>query len=158
MVQHVSAPDDEPVEVLIDAIAECTMVWLERCVVTTTTARLGHCPPALSEQAATMAAEQGPPLIADLTALLRTDVDEQRQNPLMLYRSAVVHPTGLLIDAGVPATVRDEFHERVFADDRYELSPATWADIDERLREPGLYWGAWKAAVILHRRRAEGRR
>lgn len=158
MVQHVSASDDEPVEVLIATIVECTAPWLERCVVTTATAHLGQCPPALSEQAATMAAEQGPQLIAELTTLLRTDVDEQRQNPLMLYRSAVVHPTTLLIDAGVPATVRDEFHERVFADDRYALSPATWADIDERLREPGLYWGAWKAAVILHRRRAEGRR
>lgn len=158
MVQQVSEADNEPVEVLIDAIGDCTVAWLERCVVATATARLGRCAPALAERAAAMAAEQGPRLISDLMTLLRTDVDEQRQNPLMLYRSAVVHPTGLLIEAGVPATARDEFHERVFADDRYGLSPATWADIDERLREPGLYWGAWKAAVVLHRRRAEGRR
>ena len=160
MVEQVSESDtrDDPVEILIAAIVECTPQWLERCVIATATARLGTCEPALAQRAAQMAAEQGPALVDELISLLRTDVDSQRQNPLMLYRSAVVHPTGLLVAAGVPASTRDEFHQRVFAGDRYGLSPATWADIDERLHEPGLYWGAWKAAVILHRRRAEGRR
>jgi len=160
MVEQVSEGDtrDDPVERLIAVIDECTSQWLERCVTATATARLGACDPVVAQRAAAMAAEQGPALVDELISLLRTDVDSQRQNPLMLYRSAVVHPTGLLVAAGVPASTRDEFHQRVFADDRYGLSPATWADIDERLHEPGLYWGAWKAAVILHRRRAEGRR
>jgi hypothetical protein len=40
----------------------------------------------------------------------------------------------------------------------YDLSPATWGDVDESLQEPGLIWGAWKAKTVLERRRAEGRR
>ena len=44
----------------------------------------------------------------------------------------------------------------IFPDDDYDLSPATFADIDESLHEPGLVWGAAKAHVVLTRRR--GRR
>ena len=162
MVQQVSALNDQrdadPVEDLINAVAASTAGWLERCVTETALVRSGRCDDDLVVRAAAMATGVSPVLVAEITELLRTDVDEQRHNPLMLYRAAVVHPTRLLLDAQVPAAVRDEFLERVFAEDRYGLSPATWADVDERLREPGLRWGAWKAAVVLHRRRAEGRR
>ena len=51
---------------------------------------------------------------------------------------------------------RDEFAERTFPDDVYDLSPASFADVDPALHEPGLMWGAAKAHVILHRRRSEG--
>jgi hypothetical protein len=38
------------------------------------------------------------------------------------------------------------------------LGPATWSDVHPDLQEPGLAWGAWKAMVVLRRRRDEGRR
>jgi len=93
---------------------------------------------------------------ARLRTLLETDIDEQRVNPLALLRAAVRYPTDVLAALGVPPVPRDEFAVRAFPDDPYDLSPATWADIDERLREPGLAWGAWKAKQHLDRRRAGG--
>lgn len=90
--------------------------------------------------------------------LLLRDLDDQTTTPLALLRSAVHHPTQVLVDAGVPPVDRDEFSVRAFPDDRYALAPATFADLDESLAEPGLMWGAAKAHVHLARRRAEGRR
>lgn len=90
--------------------------------------------------------------------LLETDVDSQRTGPLALLREAVRFPTAVLAAAGVPAVSRDEFAERSFPDDVYDLSPASFADLDPELHEPGLVWGAAKAHVILARRRREGRR
>ncbi len=59
---------------------------------------------------------------------------------------------GVLVEQGVdaPGAVR------AFPDDPFDLSPATFGDIDERLAEPGLRWGAAKAYVHLARRRAAG--
>jgi hypothetical protein len=85
------------------------------------------------------------------------DVDDQRTNPLTILRRAVSYPTAVLRDSGVPEVVRDDFRERAFPADVYDLSPATWGDVDESLQEPGLIWGAWKAKTVLERRRAEGR-
>jgi hypothetical protein len=50
---------------------------------------------------------------------------------------------------------RDEFSRRSFPDDMFGLAPATWADVDPSLVEPGLEWGAWKAATIIGRRREQ---
>lgn len=86
-------------------------------------------------------------------ALLQRDVDDQRTGPLSLLRRAVVHPTAVLAAAGVPPVERDEFDRRVMPEDRYGLAPATFADLDESLAEPGLRWGAAKAHVHLARRR-----
>ena len=91
-------------------------------------------------------------------ALLMLDPDEQTTTPLALLRAGVVHPTRVLAAAGVPPVTRDEFAERAFPEDVYGLAPATFGDLDERLAEPGLVWGAAKAHVHLARRRAEGRR
>lgn len=93
-----------------------------------------------------------------LRELLDTDVDQQRTNPLALLRSLVRFPTSVLQAAGVPPVDRDEFARRSFPDDLYDLSPASFADIDPQLHEPGLVWGAAKAHVVLARRRREGRR
>jgi hypothetical protein len=90
--------------------------------------------------------------------LLTTDVDAQSGNPLAAIRSLVGHPTAVLRAAGARPVPRDEFAERSFPDDVYELSPATFADVDPALHEPGLVWGAAKAHVHLARRRREGRR
>jgi hypothetical protein len=85
--------------------------------------------------------------------LLARDVDAQRANPLALVRRAVVYPTEVLHASGMPPVVRDEFDERTFPDDVYALTPATFADVDPALHEPGLLWGAAKAHAHLVRRR-----
>lgn len=90
--------------------------------------------------------------------LLATDPDQQATTPLALLRSAVRFPTAVLSDAGVAPVARDEFAQRSFPEDVHGLAPATFGDLDERLAEPGLMWGAAKAHVHLARRRAEGRR
>ncbi|MFZ4518468.1 MAG: hypothetical protein ACOYOP_08765 [Microthrixaceae bacterium] len=90
-------------------------------------------------------------------ALLATDVDDQVGTPLTLLRDAVRYPTAVLRAAGVPAVRRDEFSRSSFPDDDYDLTPASFADVDPSLHEPGLVWGAAKAHVHLARRRAEGR-
>jgi hypothetical protein len=93
-----------------------------------------------------------------LRTLLATDVDEQVANPLAVLRSVVRYPTAVLREAGARPVPRDEFEQRSFPDDLYDLSPATFADVDPSLHEPGLVWGAAKAHVHLARRRREGRR
>ena len=142
---------------LADAVDQALPGWVERCVAT----RLDHLAggPArdLAEASAREAgkrarAEVGP-AVRDLLTL---DVDEQRLNPLSLLRDAVRYPTTVLKAAGAPQSRRDEFAERTFPDDVYDLSPASFADVDPALHEPGLMWGAAKAHVILHRRRSEG--
>ena len=92
-------------------------------------------------------------VMSQLVALLETDVDQQRSNPLSVLRNAVEHPTRVLAAAEIPPVRRDDFAVRAFPDDVYGLSPATWADIHESLLEPGVIWGAWKAKTMLDRRR-----
>jgi hypothetical protein len=132
--------------------------WLVRCVVATAEHRIGRCPPELAAAAQQMAEATAPAVQEQIAHLLRTDVDDQRNTPLAVLRAATVHPTAVLSRAGVAPTERDEFDRRAFPDDVYGLGPVTWADVDESLREVGIVWGAWKAAVVLHRRREEGLR
>lgn len=148
---------DPYVQQLADAVDAVVADWLERSVVRVATRQLGACPPELRAEAAEMAARATPIVVAAVHDLLATDVDQQRTNPLSVLRSAVVHPTAVLASHGVPEVHRDEFAARAFPADVYGLSPATWADVDESLSEPGLIWGAWKAKTVLDRRRGEGR-
>ncbi|HZM32292.1 MAG TPA: hypothetical protein VFB77_17470 [Acidimicrobiales bacterium] len=93
-----------------------------------------------------------------LRALLATDIDDQRANPLSVLRSLVPHPTAVLRAAGARPVGRDEFAARNFPGDVYDLTPASFADVDPALHDPGLSWGAAKAHVHLTRRRKEGKR
>lgn len=137
---------------LADAMEASVPGWVKRCVA----ARSGGS--SLADEAgvagARAAAEVGPAV----RELLSTDVDAQRQNPLALLRAAVRYPTAVLSNGGVAAVERDAFATRNFPDDLYDLTPASFADVDPSLHEPGIVWGAAKAHVILRRRRAEGRR
>jgi hypothetical protein len=139
---------------LADAVEAVLPAWVERAVAS----RAGLVDADL--RAATMsagrraAAEVG----AELRAVLADDVDEQRANPLAVLRQAVRYPTEVLAAAGVPPVARDEFAERAFPADVYDLSPATWSDVDPTLHERGVVWGAAKAHVVLARRRREGKR
>lgn len=109
---------------------------------------------ALAEAAAAAQVEGS----SGLRALLTTDIDRQSGNPLSVLRSLVRYPTEVLRAAGARPVRRDDFAERNFPDDIYDLAPASFADVDPGLHEPGLVWGAAKAHVHLSRRRAEGQR
>ncbi len=143
---------------LADGVEAALGPWVERSVATV--ADLWR--PGLADELAGDARVAGRRATVEVggavRALLALDVDLQRTGPLAALRAAVRYPTEVLAGAGVPGVVRDEFAERAFPDDRYDLSPAAFADVDPALHEPGLVWGAAKAHVVLARRRAEGLR
>ncbi len=102
------------------------------------------------EAASRARAEVGP----QIRALLDADIDEQRSTPLALLRTAVSYPAAVLAAAGVPPVDRDEAQVRLFPDDVYDLAPATFADVDPALAEPGMAWGAAKAWTHRQRHQA----
>ena len=92
-----------------------------------------------------------------LNGLLATDVDDQRSNPLEVLRSSTKYANAVLRDARVSPPARDEFQQRLDPDDEFLLGPMSWMDLGESVHEAGIEWGAWKAATVLTRRRAEGK-
>ena len=151
-------PLDGPAADLYAAIAAVLERWLTDLTTRTALRHVGDVTAELEADAREMAAAAAPVTLRRVHELLATDVDEQRTNPLAVMRAAVAGPTAVLRSAGVPPPPRDEFDERTFPEDVYGLGPATWRDVDESLHEPGLMWGAWKAATVLRRRRSEGLR
>ncbi len=91
--------------------------------------------------------------LEDLSTLFSLDVVAQRTNPLDILRRSTAPITEELRRVGGTPIERDEFHVRSFPADVFGLCPATWADIDESLVEPGLEWGAFKAASVIQRQR-----
>jgi hypothetical protein len=147
---------DDHAAALADAIEDVLPGWVERSVATVLAqAGAGPGDPVWAEARAD-AEEAGRRAVAEVggavRALLSTDIDEQHTNPLSLLRQAVRYPTEVLRRAGVdPLPGRDDVKVRLFPDDVYDLSPATFADVDPRLTEPGLVWGAAKAYEHLRR-------
>ena len=91
-----------------------------------------------------------------LCGLLATDVDSQRSNPLHVLRAATLPVTAFLASVGIPAPSRDEFETRAMPEDVYAIGPLAWIELGDDVHECGITWGAWKAATVLTRRRAEG--
>lgn len=132
--------------------------WVVRCVETRLTEWSGEVRPevrAAAERAGDRARVEVGPLVREA---LEIDIDDRPASPLSILRRAVRYPTEVLAAAGVPHVVRDDVDERLFPDDVYGLTPASFADVHPTLHEPGLAWGAAKAFVHLSRRRAEGKR
>ena len=149
---------NEYAEQLYDAARVAVPRWVRRCVSSVATAAgtpLDTHAVRLTDDAARAADEA---IGGRLRDLFETDVDAQRSNPLEILRSGVVYPTAVLRELGIGPVARHQFETERFPDDVYGLTPATWADIDESLYEPGIIWGAWKAKTVLDRRRAEGMR
>jgi hypothetical protein len=94
---------------------------------------------------------------SELLRLLSTDVDAQRMNPLHVLRACTAPATAALKSLGVPEAVRDQFEESAMPDDVYALGPLTWRDLGEEVHDAGINWGAYKAAVVISRRRDEGK-
>ncbi len=144
---------------LADGIEAALPAWVVRTVEARHREGLGtDAPPAVlaeAERAGTAAAADVGPAVR---ALLTLDIDEQTTNPLSIVRPAARYPTEVLRRAGVAPVDRDATARRQFPLDDYDLTPATFADLDPDLHEPGLVWGAAKAHIHLARRRADGQR
>lgn len=146
----------EPAADLLATAARVTGSWLRSGI--ERAARAGGMNAAEWDDLDRVVSETAADLLTALERLLATDVDEQRNNPLSLFRGAIDAPTALLKAHGVPEPHVDRFAADHFPDDPYQLGPATWNDIDDELQTPGLTWGAWKAMTVLRRRRDEGLR
>jgi hypothetical protein len=156
-------PADDPADLdaleryaqeLLAAVEVALPAWVQRSVAERWEAWAGGEPsPELGDAARDAASAAAEAVLPDLRALLRQDVGEQRSNPLSLIRRAVPHATRVLAAAGVPHVVRDEQAARLFPDDVYDLTPASFEELGTAVHEPGLRWGAAKAHVLLRRRR-----
>ncbi len=147
---------DEYATALADAIVDVLPAWVERSVAGALVSAGLPVDDAVRDEAAVAGRRAAEEAGGNVRALLSLDVDLQRSTPLTILREAVRYPTEVLLAAGVPPVVgRDEVRARLFPDDVYDLSPATFADVDPRLAEPGLAWGAAKAFTHLQRRRTE---
>ena len=135
---------------LLQVTKEVVDAWTLRLLQGTVITR-GSALPLTSEMCDEVTTSVRQDVTVSLSELLTTDVLAQRVNPLAIFRSATQAITDALLAIGVPSVQRDEFNVRSFPLDVFALCPATWGDIDERLIEPGLEWGAFKAAsVIMH--------
>jgi hypothetical protein len=147
----------EAAAVLADRLDAVVPGWIERLVRTRARQWSGHVSAEVAAEAVTAGEAARDDVVPKLRRLLDADIDDQRANPLDLLRGATRHAAAVLERTGMPAVQRDQFAERSFPSDRYDLMPATWADIDPSLHEAGITWGAAKAFVHKARRRAEGR-
>lgn len=95
-------------------------------------------------------------VMPELRRVLAADVDAGAGNPLAALRAGVGPMTSLLERCGAARPPRDEFLERQFPGDPFQLGPAAFSDVDPALHEPGLVWGAARAHVHLRRRRENG--
>ena len=136
----------ELAEGLADGIVAALPGWVARCIAARSVG-VAVDDAAVAAAGRRAAAEVGP----RVRSLLAADIDEQRTGPLALVRHAVAYPASVLSAAGVAPVERDADAVRLFPDDAYDLSPASFAELHPDLRGPGLEWGAAKAHV--HRRR-----
>lgn len=151
--------DQEPTPAarLLETTALVAPGWLRRVTVEAA-ARGGVAIDVDDDDLSTVVSTASARLVDDLSELLATDVDEQRTNPLSLFREAVVVPTRFLLERGVRRPAGDRFTADHFPEDVFGIGPASWSDVDPALHEPGMTWGAWKAMTVLRRRREEGLR
>lgn len=144
---------------LAEAIEALLPGWVERSVARTladagTPILADHA--AVSRAATEAGRRAGIEVGAEVRALLAHDFDHQPTTPLSLLRGAVRFPTAVLVEAGVTPVERDAMKMRLEPDDVYDLAPAAFADVDPRLGEPGLRWGAAKAFEHLRRHAPSG--
>lgn len=132
-------------------LVDHTSAWVERLV------RARVEPALVSPLVAALSADLER-VLGEVTALLRTDIDAQRANPLAVIRSLVPPITDALRGAGATPAQRDPDAERLFPGDIFDLTPGAFSDVHADLHMPGLAWGAAKAHVHIQRRRAEGLR
>lgn len=136
---------EEQARALAVGICAALPGWVERSVERLLVAYRGAADPSVMASAREAGARAGADVGKRVRSLLAADIDDQHTNPLSVLRQAVSYPTEVLRHAGVPAVERDAFSEERFPDDDYDLTPASFADVDPQLGELGLAWGAAKA-------------
>jgi hypothetical protein len=142
---------DERAAALSEGIEASLPGWVERSVERLLVAHRGRADPDVMSAARRAGEEARADIGRRVRELLAADIDRQSTTPLSLVRQAVRYPTDVLRQAGVPPVERDRFSEERFPDDLYDLTPASFADLDPSLLEPGVAWGAAKA--WLHKQR-----
>lgn len=104
---------------------------------------------AATVEAAGAAGEEAAGRVAgELERLFEQPPAAQRATPLQIVRSAVREPTAVLAAAGVPDVVREDFAEEVWPEDRYDLVPRSFRDLDEDLAAVHFAWGMAKARLL----------
>lgn len=155
-----SVPDDglsEYSQTLLDACVAAIPEWITNRIQHVCLVSGGIVPEIVTTKVAGVAHATQAQVQIDLMALLSVDVDAQRTNPLQVLRGSTLMATALLIEAGIPPVRRDEFEVRSMPDDMFALGPLTWRDLGDDVHDAGIQWGAWKAAMIISRRRDEGK-
>jgi hypothetical protein len=139
------------------AVCEAVPAWVKNRVIEVAERNGVVIDGTVRAHAETAAAEVTNLMTSRLAEMLLTDVDQQVSNPLHIIRSSIGPATDLLRELGVEPPKRDEFDSMIMPEDFYALGPHTWRDLSEEVHEAGINWGAWKAATVLQRRRAEGK-
>jgi hypothetical protein len=143
-------------EALYEAVVDAVPAWISKRIGEVSIALSGVVHPelelALSQLVSSVIAE----VKKNLAVLLATDVDTQNINPLQVLRDSTSAVSEAMLKAGIPLPQRDQFEVRAMPNDIYSIGPITWRDLSEDVHDAGITWGAWKAAVILSRRRDEG--
>lgn len=136
---------------LADGVDATLATWVVRSVTGLVLAWSGDVDGGVAEAAEAAGQRARQEVGGAVRTLLEADIDAQWTTPLALLRTAVRYPTGVLAAAGIPEVQRDEFAEEAFPDDVYDLTPASFSDIDPSLADPGLAWGAAKAWIHKQR-------
>ena len=136
---------------LADAIEAAIPGWVTGSVERVMASQSAIMTPEIRRAADAAASEAQTTTVPAIRALLAAEIDDQHSTPLTILRRAVSSPTRVLRAAGMSPVQRDRFAERAFPDDVYDLTPASLADIDPALTDPGISWGAAKA--FEHKRR-----
>lgn len=138
-------------QALSDAVEAAVPGWVVRSVERLLVAWSAGADPEVMDWAVQAGGRAAREVGGHLRLLMAQDLDAQPTTPLAIVRHAIAYPSEVLRRAGVPAVERDDFAQRRFPGDDYDLTPATWADVDPALADLGLAWGAAKA--LAHRRR-----
>jgi len=144
-------------QTLLDACVAAIPEWITNRIQHVCLVSGGVIPEIVTTKVAGVAHATQAQVQIDLMAVLSVDVDSQRTNPLQVLRGSTLMATALLIEAGIPQVRRDEFEVRSMPDDMFALGPLTWRDLGDDVHDAGIQWGAWKAAMIISRRRDEGK-
>ena len=158
MESGVDTPHVEPYsQALLDAVVEAVPTWITRRMHEVMQASSTGDKDAVVAHIAHVAQQTQHFVKEHLLQLLSEDVDVQRSNPLHILRRSTALATETLQSAHIPPVHRDEFDKSALPDDVYAIGPLTWRDVSEEVHEAGIMWGAWKAATVIQRRRAEGK-
>ena len=157
MVNQPDASELEPYAGdLYQAVARAIPRWISTQVAEIASLSIDETSPEFQSALADVTERTHQVATQNLLSLLATDVDAQQSNPLHVLRASTSFATQMLQSFGVEPTRRDEYEVRAMPGDVFSIGPLTWIDLGEEVHDAGISWGAWKAATILTRRRADG--